>query len=122
MKKLLIADDSNVIRSKIARHLGELGLEIVGMSANGRDALERFKQTRPDFVTMDLTMPEMDGIECIRQIRRIDSRARILVVSALADKTTAIQALKEGAQGFICKPFSEDDLKEAINELMADLT
>lgn len=118
MKKLLIVDDSNIIRSKIARALGEYGLEIVGMASNGRDAVARFEATRPDVVTMDLTMPEMDGIECIRAIQAIDPKVRILVVSALADKSTAIQALKEGAQGFLCKPFSAEDLTAAIGELL----
>lgn len=120
MKKLLIVDDSNIIRSKIARSLTEFGVEIVGMAANGRDAVLRFGKARPDLVTMDLTMPEMDGLECIRELRKIDPKVRILVVSALADKSTAIQALKEGAQGFLCKPFTEDELTEAISELIGD--
>ena len=94
MKKLLIVDDSNIIRSKIARCLGKYGLEIAGMASNGQEALAQFKATRCDLVTMDLTMPHMDGIECIRALREIDAHVRILVVSALADKATAILALK----------------------------
>jgi two-component system chemotaxis response regulator CheY len=117
-KKLLIADDSNIIRNKIARALSSHGLEIAGMAPNGEKALQLFNETRPQVVTMDLTMPEMDGIECIRKIHALDPGARILVVSALADKATAIQALKEGAQGFLCKPFTEDELTEAIGELL----
>ncbi|MCB1771501.1 MAG: response regulator [Candidatus Competibacteraceae bacterium] len=120
MKKLLIVDDSNIIRSKIARCLGKYGLEIAGMASNGQEALAQFKATRCDLVTMDLTMPHMDGIECIRALREIDAHVRILVVSALADKATAILALKEGAQGFLCKPFTESDLTEAIGELISD--
>ncbi|HMW56108.1 MAG TPA: response regulator [Accumulibacter sp.] len=120
MKRLLIVDDSNIIRSKIARCLGEYGLEIAGLAANGRDALLRFQATPCDLVTMDLTMPQMDGIECIRALRALDPKVHILVVSALADKATAIQALKEGAQGFLCKPFSESELTEAIGELLSD--
>lgn len=119
-KKLLIVDDSNIIRSKIARSLSEFGVEIVGLAANGRDAVVRFEKTRPDLVTMDLTMPEMDGLECIRELRKIDPKVRILVVSALADKSDAIQALMQGAQGFLCKPFSEDELTEAISELIEE--
>ena len=119
-KKLMIVDDSNIIRSKIARSLADSGLEIVGLAANGRDAVFRFERARADVVTMDLTMPEMDGLECIRELRRIDPKVRILVVSALADKSDAIAALKEGAQGFLCKPFTEDELAEAIGELIED--
>ncbi len=116
--KLLIADDSNIIRNKIARALEAYGLEIVGMAPNGKQALQLFQETRPQVVTMDLTMPEMDGIECIRKLHALDPTVRILVVSALADKATAIQALKEGAQGFLCKPFTADELTEAIGELL----
>lgn len=120
MKKLMIADDSNIVRSKIARALGQHGLHIVGLASNGREALELFKTARPEVVTMDLTMPEMDGIECIRQIRKLDPKVRILVVSALSDKATAIQALKEGAQGFLDKPFTEAELSDAIGELLEE--
>ncbi len=116
--KLLIVDDSNIIRGKIARALGSHHIEIAGLAANGREAVARFEATRPDLVTMDLTMPEMDGLECIRHIRALRPDVRILVVSALADKDTAIQALKEGAQGFLCKPFTEQDLTDAITELL----
>ena len=120
MKRLLIVDDSNIIRSKIARALGEHGMEVVGLASNGHDAIERCKQAKPDVITMDITMPGMDGIECIRNVRQSNPTVRILVVSALADKATAIQALKEGAQGFVCKPFSEQSLNEAIGELFSE--
>lgn len=118
--KLMIVDDSNIIRSKIARALGKHGLEIAGMASNGQEAIHCFETTRPDLVTMDLTMPNMDGIECIRALHRMNAKARILVVSALSDKATAIQALKEGAQGFLPKPFTEDELTEAIDELVGE--
>lgn len=116
--KLLIVDDSNIIRNKIARAMEAYGLEIAGMAPNGEKALQIFQDTRPQVVTMDLTMPQMDGIECIRKLHALDPTVRILVVSALADKATAIQALKEGAQGFLCKPFTADELTEAIGELL----
>lgn len=116
--KLMIVDDSNIIRSKITRTLAEYDMEIVATASNGEEAVSLFAATKPDVVTMDLTMPRMDGLECIRAIRKINSKVHILVVSALADKSTAIQALKEGAQGFLCKPFSETDLTEALEELL----
>lgn len=118
--RLLVVDDSNVIRGKIARTLARHGLDIVGLAGNGRDAVTQFQETKPDVVTMDLTMPEMDGIECIKALRALSPKVRILVVSALADKATAIAALKEGAQGFLCKPFTEDDLSDAMGELLGD--
>lgn len=118
--RLLIVDDSNIIRGKIARALGEYGLEIVGFASNGREAVAQFERLRPDVVTMDLTMPEMDGIACIRALKSMRGNIRVLVVSALADRATAIQALKEGAQGFLPKPFTETELSEAIGELLEE--
>ena len=116
--KLMIIDDSNVIRGKISRALTRHNMQVVATASNGEDAVERFMPDKPDVVTMDLTMPRMDGLECIRKLKKIKPDIKILVVSALADKATAIQALKEGAQGFLCKPFSDDDLTDAMDELL----
>jgi len=118
--KLMIVDDSNIIRSKITRTLSQHNMEVVATASNGEEAISLFAAKKPDVVTMDLTMPRMDGLECIRALRKLNSKVHILVVSALADKATAIQALKEGAQGFLCKPFSESDLTEAMDELLGD--
>ena len=118
--KLMIVDDSNIIRSKITRTLSQHNMEVVATASNGEEAISLFAKTTPDVVTMDLTMPRMDGLECIRALRKLNSNVHILVVSALADKATAVQALKEGAQGFLCKPFSEADLTEAMDELLGD--
>src|SRR6185436_1737702 len=97
--KLLIVDDSNIIRSRIARitlHPQLRNLDIVGLAKNGLEAINICRTQKPDVVTMDLTMPEMDGITCVERLIAYDSRINILVVSALSDKTTAIQALKKG--------------------------
>lgn len=118
--KLMIVDDSNIIRSRINRTLTQHNMIVVATAADGEDAVRQFKASMPDVVTMDLTMPRMDGLECIRALNKINPKAQILVVSALADKATAIQALKEGAKGFLCKPFSEGDLMEAMDELLGD--
>lgn len=118
--KLLIVDDSALIRNRIARLLVEGQLpasEIAGLARNGVEALRVFREQRPQLVTMDLTMPQMDGIACIEAMMAIDPGVRILVVSALADKATAIQALKKGAQGFLYKPFTDDELALALAEL-----
>lgn len=116
--KLMIVDDSNIIRSKITRTLTQHEIDVVATASDGEEAIRLFSETRPDVVTMDLTMPRMDGLECIRALRKLKSNVRILVVSALADKATAIQALKEGAQGFLCKPFTETELTDAMEELL----
>ena len=117
-KKLMIVDDSNIIRRRIERSQQIDRLEVVGAAANGRDAVELFRRTQPDVVTMDLTMPEMDGIECVEKLVAINPNVLILVVSALADKATAVEAMEKGANGFLNKPFTDRQLNEAIADLM----
>ena len=95
-------------------------LEVVGSASNGREAVELFGRTHPDVVTMDLTMPEMDGIECVQELVALNSKVLILVVSALADKATAVEAIEKGANGFLCKPFTDRQLNDALHELLLD--
>lgn len=118
MVRLLIVDDSNIVRRRIERSQQFDDLEVVGTAANGLEALELARRTDPDLVTMDLTMPQMDGIECITQLVRMKPQVRILVISALADKATAVEAMERGANGFLSKPFTDRQLNEAIAELM----
>ena len=118
--KLMIVDDSNIIRRRIERSQQIDRLEVVGAAANGRDAVDLFKRTQADVVTMDLTMPEMDGIECVEKLVAINPNVLILVVSALADKATAVEAIEKGANGFLCKPFTDRQLNEALEELLRD--
>ena len=116
--RLLIVDDSKIIRSRIQRSVEHFNLEVVGSASNGAKAVEMVRTSRPQIVTMDLTMPEMDGIECIEKILLLNPKLLILVVSALADKATAIQAMKKGALGFLCKPFTEEELTNALGLLI----
>lgn len=118
--RLLIVDDSNIIRSRIARianHPRLRGLDVVGLAKNGVEALDICRRQSPSVVTMDLTMPEMDGITCVEQLVLHNAAVNILVVSALSDKTTALAALKKGARGFLQKPFSDDQLVDALIEV-----
>jgi two-component system chemotaxis response regulator CheY len=117
--KLLIVDDSNIMRRRIERSQQFEDLQVVGTAANGLEALEMFRKTDPDMVTMDLTMPQMDGIECISKLVQLKPAVRILVISALADKATAVEAMERGANGFLNKPFTDRQLNEAIAELMS---
>lgn len=116
--KLLICDDSNIIRRKIERELKVENLQVAATAANGRLAVEAFQRDPADVVTMDITMPEMDGIECVERLVAIKPDVLILVISALSDKATAIEALKKGANGFLCKPFTDRQLTEALEELL----
>ena len=116
--RLLIVDDSNVIRRRIERCQNLPQLQVVGTARDGREAIERFVETDPDVVTMDITMPHMNGIECVEQLVRMKPGVLILIVSALADKATAVEAMEKGANGFLNKPFSDRQLNEALEELL----
>ncbi len=116
--KLLIVDDSLCVRRKIERSaLGRKGLSIL-TADNGQQAVELFEHERPELVTMDLTMPKMGGVECVKRLTEINSDVHILVISALSDKLTALSAIKNGAEGFLKKPFSDDELHCALDELV----
>ena len=117
--KLLIVDDSNVIRRRIERSQQIDRLEVVGLATNGVDAIEQFRRFDPDVFTMDITMPQMDGIECVDRLVQMKPHVLILVVSALADKATAVEAMEKGANGFLNKPFTDRQLNDALLELIA---
>jgi two-component system chemotaxis response regulator CheY len=116
--RLMIVDDSNIIRRRIERVQDLPDIEFVGAARNGREALEMHERLRPTVVTMDLTMPEMDGGECVARLVQRDPEILILVISALADKLTAIDALEKGARGFLCKPFTDRQLNNALRMLV----
>ena len=115
---LLIVDDSHIIRRRIERSVAIDGLDIVGTAADGDEAVRKFRKLLPDAVTMDLTMPCMDGLQTISAVLAIRPDTRILVVSALADRSTAIEAIRRGARGFLYKPFDDAQLNEALTELL----
>ena len=116
--KVLIVDDSSIMRKAIEKYLGTMDVEIVGTAGDGKTALEVFQQTQPDVVTLDITMPEMDGLTCLEEMLKIKSDVKVLVVSALKDESTALEAINKGAKGFLGKPFNADTLGEAFNELL----
>ena len=120
MYKLMIVDDSVIIRNRIERSLGSLQLEIVATASNGDEAVRLFKEHQPDLITMDLTMPQMDGLECIKRIRDMSKDTSILVISALSDRQTGLKALQYGTRGFICKPFTDEQLVLALSKLIAN--
>lgn len=119
---LMIVDDSMVFRNRIARlaadeRLG--GVEVVALAGDGLEAVQMARVHKPRLVTMDLTMPRMDGPTCLHALRSVLPDARILVVSALSDRATALQAMTRGAHGFLLKPFSDEQLLSSLKELMA---
>jgi two-component system chemotaxis response regulator CheY len=116
--RLLVVDDSNIVRRRIERGNDLPSIEFVGAARNGVEALEMHARLHPTLVTMDLTMPEMDGSQCVEALVARDPALRILVISALADKLTAIEALEKGASGFLCKPFTDQQLNDALRKLI----
>lgn len=116
--KLLIVDDSMIMRTALEKFTAELGLELVGKAGDGKTALAMFKEHNPDVVTLDITMPEMDGLTVLGHMMEINPAAKVLVVTAITEKSVAIDALKKGAKGFLNKPFSEEKIKTAIKEIL----
>jgi len=117
MKKVLIVDDAAFMRHTIKAMLEKNGFEIIGEAENGALGVERYKELSPDIVTMDITMPEKDGIEALKDIKKIDSNASVLMVSAMGQEKLVKNSIISGAKGFIVKPFKEDKLVEALNKL-----
>lgn len=116
---LLIVDDSSTVRRSIERHIFSNRVTEIYQAANGREALELFERYRPEFVTMDLTMPEMDGLTCISKMMALKPDTRLMVISALGDAETAIEAVERGANEYVIKPFSPEDLNLALANLVA---
>ncbi len=118
--KLMIVDDSSIMRKAIEKYLASANVEIVGTAADGKQAVEMCKTAMPDVVTLDITMPEMDGLQCLEELLKIKPDIRVMVVSALKDEATALEALKKGARSFLGKPFTPESIKEAFDQVVAD--
>ena len=117
MKRLLVVDDALFMRKMICGVAAEAGWEVVGEAANGLEAIALYDRLRPDLVTMDLVMPEMGGLEALRQIRAEDPNARVVVVTALDQKQALMDSIREGAIDFIVKPFE----RQRVLNLLAKL-
>ena len=117
MRRLLVVDDALFMRKMIRAVAVEAGWEVVGEAANGLEAIAQYDRLRPDLVTMDLVMPEMGGLEALRQIRAEDPNARVVVVTALDQKQALMDSIREGAIDFIVKPFE----RQRVLNLLAKL-
>lgn len=117
--KLLIVDDSLIVRNAIERSVRSGDIDGVYRAGDGAEAVALFDQHRPPLVTMDLTMPNLDGLGAITQIRALDPHCSILVISALNSHRTAMEAISRGACGFLTKPFTEREVGDALDELVA---
>ena len=118
MAKILIVDDAAFMRMMIKDILTKNGYEVVAEAANGVEAVELYKSHQPDLVTMDITMPEMDGIEAVKQIKAVNPAAKVIMCSAMGQQSMVMDAINSGAKDFIVKPFQADRVLEAIRKVV----
>jgi len=118
MAKILIVDDSRTSRKILRGILEEAGLEVIGEAVNGKEGVELFETLQPDIVTLDITMPIMDGVEALKEIMKIDRTAKVIMVTAAGQKGNVVEALKMGAYEFVTKPYEEDVIIDVINKAM----
>ncbi|MNM70289.1 Chemotaxis protein CheY [compost metagenome] len=116
MSKVLIVDDAAFMRMMIKDILEKNGFEVVGEANNGLKAVELYKKESPDVVTMDITMPDMDGIEAVKQIKAFDPAAKVIMCSAMGQQSMVMDAIRAGAKDFIVKPFQAERVLEAIKK------
>jgi two-component system, chemotaxis family, chemotaxis protein CheY len=114
-RRALIVDDSVVLRQMIKDILAPDGWQIVGEAANGHDAIELYKQLKPDAVTLDIVMPDMDGMDALKTIIALDPAAKIVIVSELNQTRVISEAIRSGAQDYIAKPFSPEHLLQSLH-------
>ena len=118
MGTILIVDDAAFMRMMLKDILTKNGYEVIGEAANGVQAVEKYKELKPDLVTMDITMPEMDGIQALREIKKIDANAKVIMCSAMGQQAMVIDAIQAGAKDFIVKPFQADRVIEAVKKTL----
>lgn len=117
-KKVLVVDDAVFMRMMVKDILEKNGFEVVGEAANGAEAVENYKNLQPDITTMDITMPEMDGIQAVKEIKKIDPNAKVIMCSAMGQQAMVMEAIQAGAKDFIVKPFQGDRVLEALNKAL----
>ena len=118
MPKVLIVDDAQFMRMRCTKLLEKNGFEVVE-AENGRHAVEVYQQAKPDAVLMDITMPEMDGLDALKEIRQMDPAARVAMLTALGQQGIVIEAIKAGAKDFIVKPFGRIRVLDALRKLLS---
>lgn len=116
--RVLVCDDAIFMRTMISDILSGAGYEVVGEAESGIQAIERYKELRPDLVTMDIVMPDMGGIEAVREIVKADPEAKILMCSAMGQQALVVEAIQAGAKDFVVKPFQPSRVLEAVQRVL----
>ncbi|MCX7773525.1 MAG: response regulator [Clostridia bacterium] len=119
MPRVLIVDDAAFMRMSIRLTLEKNGFQVVGEAEDGREAVAKYQELRPDIVTMDITMPNMSGTDALRAIKAFDPKARIVMVSAMGQELMVKEAVLNGAANFIVKPFNEELLVKTVNKILS---
>lgn len=119
MAKVLVVDDAVFMREVLKKILSESGHEVVGEASNGQEAIKKYSEVRPDLVTMDITMPELDGIQAVKGIKLLDPQAKIIMCSAMGQQGMVVEAIQAGAVDFVVKPFNKERVVEAINKIVS---
>lgn len=114
--KVLTVDDAVFIRVTLRQMLERHGYEVVGEAGNGIEGIAKYKELQPDLVTMDITMPEMDGIEALREIKQINPQAKVIMISAMGQEKSVKESIVAGASGFILKPFNEEQVIRGLSK------
>lgn len=120
MLKVLIVDDSLIIRKKVSKILENLGHEVVFDATNGQEAIDAYVKYKPDLVTMDITMPDMDGITAVKHIMKDDKEAKIIMVTSHGQEDMVIKSIQAGAVGYILKPITDEKLAQVIGEVFVE--
>ena len=118
-KGILIVDDASFMRMMIKDILTKNGFEVIGEAENGIKAVDKYKELGPELVIMDITMPEMDGIQAVKEIKAIDPNARIIMCSAMGQQSMVMDSIKSGARDFIVKPFQPERVLEAVKKALS---
>jgi two-component system chemotaxis response regulator CheY len=119
MARILVVDDAAFMRKMVTDALTKGGHEIVGEAGNGNEAIERYQELRPEAVTLDITMPEKDGLQALQEIVQLDPNARVVMCSALGQESKVLESIKLGAKDFVVKPFQPDRVIGAIEKALA---
>ncbi|HEY6779418.1 MAG TPA: response regulator [Thermoleophilaceae bacterium] len=119
MARVLVVDDAAFMRKVVGDALIQGGHEVIGEAGDGRQAVESFRQLRPEVTTLDITMPEKDGLQALREIVSLDPSARVVMCSALGQESKVLEAIKSGAKDFVVKPFQPDRVLEAVAKALA---
>jgi two-component system chemotaxis response regulator CheY len=118
MARVLVVDDAAFMRKMVSDALSGGGHEIVGEAANGSEAVQRFQELRPDVMTLDITMPEKDGLTALREIIAVDPGAKVIMCSALGQESKVLESIKLGAKDFVVKPFQAERVLSAIEKAL----